>query len=68
MRLRQERQEEIQRTACHNTQRLNEMSCYEHSVQDIKQMLRKNAGYQFSEPFRRIQQDLARYLDQATQQ
>ncbi len=68
MRLRQERQEEIQRTARHNTQRLNEMSCYEHSVQDIKQMLRKNAGYQFSEPFRRIQQDLARYLDQATQQ
>lgn len=62
-RLRLERQEEISRTARHHTQRRNEMSCYEHSLQDIRQMLKKNTGYTFSEPFRRIQQDVERFLE-----
>ena len=65
-RLRQERQEEIQRTARHYTQRRNEMSCYEHSLQDIRQSLKKNTGYQLSEQFRRIQQDLEDYLNDST--
>lgn len=65
-RLRQERQEEIQRTARHYTQRRNEMSCYEHSLQDIRQSLKKNTGYQLSEQFRRIQQDLENYLNDST--
>ena len=65
-RLRQERQEEIQRTARHHTQRRNEMSCYEHSLQDIRQSLKKNTGYQLSEQFRRIQQDLENYLNDST--
>ncbi|MBR1548796.1 MAG: DUF4435 domain-containing protein [Prevotella sp.] len=59
-RLRQERQEEIQRTARHHTQRRNEMSCYEHSLQDIRQMLKKNTGYQAAPQFQRILSDLAR--------
>ena len=61
-RLRQERQDEIARTALHHTQKRNEMSCYEHSLQDIRQTLKKNTGYQLSEPFRRTQQDVERYL------
>ena len=61
-RLRQERQDEIVRTARHFTQKQNEMSCYEHSIQDIPQTLKKNTGYQFSEAFRRILEDLKRYL------
>ena len=62
-RLRMERQDEIVRTARHHVQRRNEMSCYEHSLQDIRQMLKKNSGYAFSEPFRRIQQDVENYLN-----
>ena len=62
-RLRLERQEEISRTARHHTQQQNEMSCYEHSQQDIRQMLKKNLGYILSPQFLRIQQDIAAYLD-----
>ena len=61
-RLRMERQDEINRTARHHTQRMNEMSCYEHSLQDIRQMLKKNSGYMQSEPFRRVQSDVEHYL------
>ena len=60
--LRLEREEEICRTARHYTQRRNEMSCYEHSQQDIRQMLKKNMGYMLSECFRRIQQDINTFL------
>ena len=62
-RLRQERQDEIQRTARHHTQRRNEMSCYEHSVLDIRQTLKKNYGYLLSPLFQRIQQDVQCFLD-----
>lgn len=65
-RLRQERQDEIQRTAIHYTQQQNEMSCYEHSLQDIRQMLKKNLGYINSEPFRHIQADVERFLTNHT--
>ncbi len=61
-RLRLERQEEINRTARHHTQRKNEMSCYEHSLQDIRQMLKKNSGYMQSEQFRRTQTDIEHFL------
>ena len=64
-RLRMERQEEITRTARHHMQRKNEMSCYEHSVLDIRQALKKNMGYLFSEQYRRIQQDIDAYLKTA---
>ena len=64
-RLRMERQEEICRTAMHHEQRRNEMSCYEHSLQDIRQMLKKNTGYMLSAPYRRIQDDVEAYLKTA---
>lgn len=66
-RLRQERQDEIARTARHHTQQRNEMSCYEHSLQDIRQMLKKNSGYMLSSYFRHIQQDVENYLATAQQ-
>ena len=61
--LRQERQNEIYHASAHKTQKRNEMSCYENSLQDIKVMLKKNTGYMTSEPFRRLQDDVQKYLD-----
>ena len=64
-RLRQERQDEINSTARHHMQRQNEMSCYEHSLPDIKQTFKKNAGYQLSPHFQQIQQDVEQYFTTA---
>jgi hypothetical protein len=61
--LRQERQSEISNARAHQTQKHNEMTCYENSLQDIKVMLKKNTGYIASEQFRRIQEDIRTYLD-----
>jgi hypothetical protein len=61
--LRQERQDEINQAHAHRTQKHNEMTCYENSLQDIKVMLKKNNGYMRSEPFLRLQEDIRRYLD-----
>ena len=61
-RLRQERQDEIASQARHHTQRTNEMSCYEHSIQDIRQMVRKNTGYERSPQYQLIQRDIEQYL------
>ena len=61
--LRQERQNEIYYAMAHKTQKRNEMTCYENSLQDIKAMLKKNNGYMSSEPFRRLQEDVRMYLD-----
>ena len=61
--LRQERQNEIYYASAHRTQKRNEMSCYENSLQDIKVMLKKNNGYMASEQFRRLQEDVRNYLD-----
>ena len=61
--LRQERQNEIYHASAHKTQKRNEMSCYENSLQDIKVMLKKNTGYMTSEPFRRLQDDVRKYLN-----
>ncbi len=63
--LRQERQEEIYQAKAHRTQKHNEMACYENSLQDVKTMLKKNNGFMNSEPFRRLQEDLRRFLDEA---
>jgi len=66
-RLRQERQDEISRTARHHLQRENELSCYEHSLQDIRQMLKKNYGYMISDVYRYILRDIENYLSAADQ-
>lgn len=57
-----EREAEIRRQSVHSTQMRNELSCYSHSVQDIAQMLKKNTGYVASPVFRRMQQDVERFL------
>ena len=61
--LRQERQNEIYYAMAHKTQKRNEMTCYENSLQDIKVMLKKNTGYMTSEQFRRLQDDVRKYLE-----
>lgn len=65
--LRMERENEICRTAAHQTQRRNEMSCYENSLMDIKAMLKKNMGYMQCPLFMKLQDDVERYLESAGQ-
>lgn len=49
-RLRRERETEISRMACHEKQRMNELSCYQHSVAPVETMLKKgNAFRQLAE-------------------
>ena len=60
-----ERQNEISRQSQHNTQRNNELSCYNKSIGDIEGMLKKNLGYVLSEPFQRILGDAGRLFDDA---
>lgn len=60
------RQHEISRQSQHTTQKRNELSCYNRSVEDIKGMLRKNVGYAFSEPFRRILADAEKLFQKDT--
>lgn len=64
--LRQERQREIYLATAHHTQKRNEMSCYENSLQDVKVMLKKNNGYITSEPFQRLQNDVRRLLERSS--
>lgn len=61
-RLMRERQEEINRYAVHNTQRLNELSCYQHSTADIIPTLRRNTGFLQSPPCQRLLGDVERVL------
>lgn len=58
-----ERESEIQRTAKHTTQRRNELSCYSHSVEPIPPVLKRNIGYTSSEPFKRLSDDIRRFLE-----
>ncbi len=60
--LRRERENQIYRQAVHNTQMHNELSCYEHSLEDITGMLKKNFGYINSPQFQRLKHDVAHYL------
>ena len=57
-RLRMERENEISRTAIHRTQMHNELSCYENSLSDTKQMLKKNMGYIQSPQFLQLQKSI----------
>lgn len=57
-----EREQEIRRQAVHSIQMRNELSCYSNSIQDIVQMLKRNTGYMASLPFRRLQNDIEKFL------
>lgn len=61
--LRRERENEIKRLACHETQRQNELSCYQHSISPVDMMLRKSTLFLQSEPFQRLRDDLQQFCE-----
>jgi hypothetical protein len=61
--LRHERETEIYHNAEHSTQMHNELSCYEHSIQDITAMLKKNVGYIRSKPYFHLIADIDNFLN-----
>jgi len=61
--LQRQRENEIYRNAVHNTQKNNELSAYRHSTQDIVTMLKKNTGYEESEPYAKLRQKIEEYLN-----
>ncbi len=61
-RLMHDREQEIRRQSVHGTQMRNELSCYNHSVQDIAQMLKKNTAYTKSTPYKHLVADLERFM------
>ena len=62
-RLMHDREQEIRRQSVHGTQMRNELSCYNHSVQDIAQMLKKNTAYTKSAPYKHLVADLDRFMN-----
>lgn len=54
---------EIYRNARHIVQQRNELSNYNHSIEEIVPMLRRNVGYANSEPYLRLKADLKGFLD-----
>ncbi len=61
-----ERENEINKTAVHDTQRRNELSSYAHSVEEIVPMLRRNMGYTSSAPYQQVLHDLENILKAGT--
>lgn len=66
--LRRERENEIKRLACHEKQRQNELSCYQHSVSPIDMMLKKGTKFRESEPYARLREDLQKFVDSLLQE
>ena len=62
-RLRREREAEIHTKAQHNTQMRNELSCYEHSIESVASMLKKNIGYARSPQYLRLKADIKHFLN-----
>lgn len=60
--LRRERENEIKRLACHETQRQNELSCYQHSVSSIEMMLKKGTLFRQSDAYQRLRADLQAFV------
>ncbi len=56
-------EQEIYRNARHIVQQRNELSNYNHSIEEIVPMLRRNVGYTNSEPYLRLKADLRDFLD-----
>ncbi len=57
-----QRQAEITRQSVHDTQRRNELSCYNNSVGTVIPMLKKNTAFTSSEPYKRIKADLTAFM------
>ena len=60
--LRREREREIRQLAEHNVQMQNELSAYQHATAPIEEMLRKHTDYDQSPEYRRVQDDIRRFL------
>lgn len=60
--LRNKREQEIQRLACHKQQYNNELSSYRHSQCDVTIMLNKNTEYKDSNPYKRLRADIEELL------
>lgn len=60
--LRNKRETEIQRLACHRQQYNNELSSYRHSQCDVALMLSKNTNYKEATPYKWIKRDIQRLL------
>ncbi len=61
--LRRERENEIKRLACHEKQRQNELSCYQHSISSIDMMLKKGTKFRLSQPYQWLRRDLAAFVE-----
>jgi len=61
-RLRRERETEIHNKAVHHTQMRNELSSYQHSVENLASMLKKNIGYARSPQYQRLKGDIRKFL------
>lgn len=60
--LRNKRENEIQRLACHRQQYNNELSSYRHSQCDVTLMLHKNTNYKDSSPYKWLRSDVEALL------
>lgn len=60
--LRKEREAEIRRNAVHAQQRQNELSCYQHRLASIDQMLRKSTRFLKSEPYQHLRNDIQHFV------
>lgn len=61
--LRKEREREIEQLAEHENQRMNELSCYHHSISPIDVMLRKSTNYRTCPAYKRMRTDIIRLLE-----
>lgn len=60
--LRREREREIRNLAVHATQKQNELSSYQHSVQSVETVLRRHTDYIGCQEYRHIQADVRKFL------
>lgn len=65
--LRKEREREIHELAEHDTQRQNELSCYQHSQRPVFEMLRKNTAFEDSLPYQMLIGDLDDFMKEEEQ-
>ncbi len=60
--LRKEREREINNLSCHNVQRQNELSSYQHSQSPVEEMLRKGSGFRSCTPYQWVREDIMRLI------
>lgn len=61
--LRRERENEIRSSSGHDTQKFNELTCYERSLSNVETMLRKNTQFQSLPIYKRLSEKLTKFLD-----